>query len=55
MEASYITGSQLVQYLVLLLSEITGGTYTEVVWEQGAVENISTEEEWSEMRLEKTP
>jgi hypothetical protein len=34
--------------------DITGGTQTEGVWEQGAEENICTEERWSDGRLEKT-
>jgi hypothetical protein len=28
-------------------SDIKGGTWTESVWEQGAEENIYTEERWS--------
>jgi hypothetical protein len=32
--------------LLLLLSDIKGGTQTEGVWEQGAEENIWTEEGW---------
>jgi hypothetical protein len=35
-----------------LVSNIEGGTYTEGVWEQGAEENISTEEKWSDRRLD---
>jgi hypothetical protein len=37
-----------------LVSDIEGGTYTEDVWEEGAEENIWTEERWSDGRLEKT-
>jgi hypothetical protein len=37
-----------------LVSDIRGGTYTEGIQEQGAEENIWTEEGWSEERLEKT-
>jgi hypothetical protein len=36
------------------VSDIKGGTWTEGVWEQGAGENIWTEEGWSDRRLEKT-
>jgi hypothetical protein len=31
-----------------------GGTQTEGVWEQGAEENILTEEGWGDGRMEKT-
>jgi hypothetical protein len=37
-----------------LVSDIKGGTWTEGVWEQGAEENISTEDRWSDESLEKT-
>jgi hypothetical protein len=37
-----------------LVSEIKGGTRIEGVWEQGAEENIWSEERWSGGRLEKT-
>jgi hypothetical protein len=37
-----------------LTSDITGVTQTEGVWEQGAEENIWTEERWSDRSLEKT-
>jgi hypothetical protein len=37
-----------------LVSDIKGGTETEGVWEQGADENIWTEEVWTDERLEKT-
>jgi hypothetical protein len=37
-----------------LVSNIEGGTQTERVWEQGAEENIWTEEGWSDGRLEET-
>jgi hypothetical protein len=36
-----------------LVSDIKGGTQTEGVSEQDAKENIWTEEEWNDMRLEK--
>jgi hypothetical protein len=39
---------------VWIVSDIKRGTQTEGVWEQGAEENISTKEEWSDGRLEKT-
>jgi hypothetical protein len=38
----------------LLVSNIKGEIETEGVWEQGAEENIWTEERWSDGRLEKT-
>jgi hypothetical protein len=37
-----------------LVSDIKGGTHTEGVWEQGAEENIWTEERWSDGTLEET-
>jgi hypothetical protein len=37
-----------------LVTDIKGGTFTEGVWEQGAEENIWTEERRSDRRLEKT-
>jgi hypothetical protein len=37
-----------------LVSNVKGGTLTEGVWEQGAEENILSEERWSDGRLEKT-
>jgi hypothetical protein len=37
-----------------LVSDIKGGTYTEGVWEQGAEEDIWTEEGWGDGRVEKT-
>jgi hypothetical protein len=37
-----------------LISDIKGGTYTEGTQEQGAEENIWTEEELSNRRIEKT-
>jgi hypothetical protein len=36
-----------------LISDIKGGTWTEVVWEQGAEEDIWTEEGLSGGRVEK--
>jgi hypothetical protein len=36
------------------VSNIKGETQTEGVWEQGAEENIWTEETWSDGRLEET-
>jgi hypothetical protein len=36
------------------VSDIKGGTQTEGVWEQGAEENIWTEEGWSDRRLKRT-
>jgi hypothetical protein len=36
-----------------LVSDIKGGTQTEGVWEQGAEEDIWTEEGWSDWRMEK--
>jgi hypothetical protein len=39
---------------MILVSDIKGGTRTEGVWEQGAEENISSEERWRGGRLEKT-
>jgi hypothetical protein len=36
------------------VSDIKEGTQTEGVWEQGAVEDIWTEEGWSDGRMEKT-
>jgi hypothetical protein len=38
-----------------LVSDIKGGTETEGVCEQGAEENIWTEQVWSDRRVEKTP
>jgi hypothetical protein len=37
-----------------LVSDIKGGTLTEGVWEQGAEEDIWTEEGWSDGRMEET-
>jgi hypothetical protein len=37
-----------------LVSDIKGGTQTEGVWEQGAEEDIWTEEGWDDGRMEKT-
>jgi hypothetical protein len=37
-----------------LVSKIKEGTETECVWEQGAEENILTEERWSDGRLKET-
>jgi hypothetical protein len=37
-----------------LVPNIKGGTRSEAVWEQGAEENILTEERWSDGRLEET-
>jgi hypothetical protein len=37
-----------------LVSDIKGGTQTEGVWEQGAEEDIWTEEGWGDGRMEKT-
>jgi hypothetical protein len=36
-----------------LVSDIKGGTQTEGVWEQGAEEDIWTEEGWGDGRMEK--
>jgi hypothetical protein len=36
-----------------LVSDIKEGTYTEGVWEQGAEEDIGTEEGWGDGRMEK--
>jgi hypothetical protein len=36
------------------ISDIKRGLQTEGVWEQGAGENICTEEGWSDRRLKKT-
>jgi hypothetical protein len=48
---SFACGSVWVRNLV---SDIKGAKYTEGVWEQGAEENIWSEEKWSDGRLEKT-
>jgi hypothetical protein len=37
-----------------LVSDIKGGTQTEVVWEQGAEEDIWTNEGWGDGRVKKT-
>jgi hypothetical protein len=37
-----------------LASDIKGGTHTKGIWEQGAEENIWTEEGWGDRRLEET-
>jgi hypothetical protein len=37
-----------------LISDIKGGAQTEGVWEQGAEEDIWTEEGWGDGRVEKT-
>jgi hypothetical protein len=37
-----------------LVSDTTGGTYTERVWEQGVEDDIRTKEGWSDGRVEKT-
>jgi hypothetical protein len=37
-----------------IVSDIKGGTFTEIFWEQGAEENIWTQEGWSDGRVEKT-
>jgi hypothetical protein len=37
-----------------LVWDIKGGTETEDIWEQGAEENIRTEEGWSYGKVEKT-
>jgi hypothetical protein len=35
------------------MSDIKGGTWTEGVWERGAEEDIWTEVEWGDGRMEK--
>jgi hypothetical protein len=41
-------------WVLNLVSDIKGGTWTEGVWEQGAEEDIWTEEGGSDGRVEKT-
>jgi hypothetical protein len=48
---NFVCGSVWVWYLV---SDIKGGTQTEGVWEQGAEEDIWTENRLDDRRMEKT-